>query len=78
MFPKDYRAYGKSEWTVTLNKNTPNATITIKAVNELIQVKRIWKVSVLSKGSSKPKVNYMIIFVNVKIPLSSSITTTYI
>ena len=36
MFPKDYRAYGKSEWTVTLNKNTPNATITIKAVNELI------------------------------------------
>ena len=36
VFPKDYRAYGKSEWTVTLNKNTPNATITIKAVNELI------------------------------------------
>lgn len=36
VFPKDYRAYGKSEWTVTLNKNTPNATITIKAINELI------------------------------------------
>ena len=36
VFPKDYRAYGKSEWTVTLHKNTPNATITIKAVNELI------------------------------------------
>ena len=36
VFPKDYRAYGQSEWTVTLNKNTPNATITIKAVNELI------------------------------------------
>lgn len=30
------------------------------------------------EGVIKPKVNYMIIFVNVKIPLSSSITTTYI
>lgn len=36
VFPKDYQAHGKSEWTVTLDKNTPNATITINAVNTLI------------------------------------------
>ena len=36
VFPKDYRAHGRSEWTVTLGKDTPNATVTIDAVNELI------------------------------------------
>lgn len=36
VFPKDYRAHGKSEWTVKLDKTAPNATITINAVNELI------------------------------------------
>ena len=36
VFPANYQAYGKSEWTVTLDKNTPNATVTINAVNTLI------------------------------------------
>ena len=36
VFPKNYQSSGKSEWTVTLDKNTPNATITIHAVNEEI------------------------------------------
>lgn len=36
VFPTNYRSYGKSEWTVTLNKNTANGTITVNAVNELI------------------------------------------
>ncbi len=35
-FPTGYMSSGTSEWTVTLNKNTPNATITINAVNEQI------------------------------------------
>ncbi len=36
VFPQDYRSYGKSEWTVTINKDTPDATVTINAVNEKI------------------------------------------
>lgn len=36
VFPNNYQSSGKSEWTVTLDKNTPNATITIHAVNEEI------------------------------------------
>lgn len=36
VFPKNYQAHGKNEWTVTLDKNTPNATVTINAVNALI------------------------------------------
>lgn len=36
VFPKNYQAHGKTEWTVTLDKNTPNATVTINAVNTLI------------------------------------------
>ena len=35
-FPTNYRAYGTSSWTVTLNSSTPNGTYTINAVNELI------------------------------------------
>lgn len=35
-FPTDYQSNGTSEWTVTLDKNTPNKTITIRAVNTLI------------------------------------------
>lgn len=36
VFPTNYRSYGQSEWTVTLNKNTPNGTVTVNAVNEII------------------------------------------
>ncbi len=36
VFPESYRAYGTSEWTVTINSDTPNATVTVNAVNELI------------------------------------------
>ncbi len=36
VFPTNYRAYGTSSWTVTLDSKTPNGTITINAVNELI------------------------------------------
>lgn len=36
VFPTNYRAYGTTTWTETLNADTPNATITIEAVNELI------------------------------------------
>ena len=36
VFPINYRAYGTTSWTKTLDANTPNATITIEAVNELI------------------------------------------
>ncbi len=36
VFPTNYRASGTSSWTKTLNSETPNATITINAVNELI------------------------------------------
>ena len=36
VFPLNYQSNGKSEWIVTLDKNTPNATITIHAVNILI------------------------------------------
>ncbi len=35
-FPTNYRAYGTSSWTVTLNSSTPNGTVTVNAVNELI------------------------------------------
>ena len=36
VFPTNYRAYGTTKWTKTLDSETPNATITIEAVNELI------------------------------------------
>lgn len=36
VFPTNYRAYGTTTWTRTLDSETPNATITIEAVNELI------------------------------------------
>ena len=36
VFPAGYQSSGTSEWTVTLDKNTPNGTITINAVNEQI------------------------------------------
>lgn len=35
VFPTGYHAYGKTEWTVTLNGNSPNNTVTINAVNEI-------------------------------------------
>ena len=36
VFPTGYQSSGTSVWTVTLDKNTPNGTITINAVNEQI------------------------------------------
>ncbi|MBR2861146.1 MAG: LPXTG cell wall anchor domain-containing protein [Clostridia bacterium] len=36
VFPTNYRASGTSSWTITLDSSTPNKTITINAVNELI------------------------------------------
>lgn len=36
VFPKNYQAHGKNEWTVTINGNTPNGTVTVNAVNEEI------------------------------------------
>ncbi len=36
VFPDGYTASGESSWTVTLAKDTPNLTITIRAVNKLI------------------------------------------
>ena len=36
VFPDGYKASGETSWTVTLTKDTPNMTITIQAVNELI------------------------------------------
>lgn len=36
VFPTNYRSYGRTKWNVTLNKSTPNGTVTINAVNELI------------------------------------------
>ena len=36
VFPNGYKASGETSWTVTLTKDTPNMTITIQAVNELI------------------------------------------
>ena len=36
VFPTNYRAYGTTTWTETLNADTPNATIKVEAVNELI------------------------------------------
>lgn len=36
VFPTNYRAYGTTTWTKTLDSETPNAIITIEAVNELI------------------------------------------
>ena len=35
-FPAGYQASGTSSWTVTLNKDTPDATVTINATNALI------------------------------------------
>ncbi len=35
-FPTGYQSSGISTWTVTLDKNTPNGTLTINATNELI------------------------------------------
>ncbi len=36
VFPTNYRSYGQTEWTVTLNENTPNATVSITVTNEII------------------------------------------
>ena len=36
VFPTNYKAHGTTTWTETLNADTPNATIKIEAVNELI------------------------------------------
>ncbi len=36
VFPDGYTASGDSSWTVTLTKDTPNLSITIRAVNKLI------------------------------------------
>ena len=36
VFPTNYRSYGTTEWTVTLNGDSPNGTVTVNAVNELI------------------------------------------
>ena len=33
IFPTNYESFGTSKWNKTLDKNTPNATITINAVN---------------------------------------------
>lgn len=35
-FPPGYQSSGTSTWTVTLDKNTPNGTVTINATNKLI------------------------------------------
>lgn len=36
VFPSGYRSSGATEWTVTLNKDTPNGIVTVNAVNEQI------------------------------------------
>ena len=36
VFPTNYRASGSSSWTVTLNKDTPNNTVTLDVMNEMI------------------------------------------
>lgn len=36
VFPKNHRAYGTTSWTKTLNADTPNATIKVEVVNEII------------------------------------------
>lgn len=36
VFPEGFQASGESSWTVTLTSDTPNMTVTINAVNELI------------------------------------------
>lgn len=36
VFPDGYQASGEATWTVTLTEDTPNLTVTIDAVNELI------------------------------------------
>ena len=36
VFPTNYRAYGKTEWTVTLDNNSPSKTVSFTATNELI------------------------------------------
>lgn len=36
VFPAGYEAAGQTSWTVTLNENTPNLTVTINVLNKLI------------------------------------------
>lgn len=36
VFPTNYRSYGQTKLTVTLNKNSPSGTVTVNAVNEII------------------------------------------
>ena len=36
VFPEGYQASGETSWTVTLTEDTPNLTVTVNAVNELI------------------------------------------
>lgn len=36
VFPSGYQSSGATEWTVTLNKDTPNGIVTVNAVNEQI------------------------------------------
>lgn len=36
VFPTNYRAYGKTEWTVTLDGNSPSKAVSFTATNELI------------------------------------------
>ncbi len=36
VFPTNYQSSGQSEWTVTLDKNTPDGVLIVNAVNELI------------------------------------------
>lgn len=36
VFPEGYQASGQTTWTVTLTEDTPNLTVTVNAVNELI------------------------------------------
>lgn len=36
VFPTGYEATGQTSWTVTLNANTPNLTVTVNVVNKLI------------------------------------------
>jgi len=36
VFPTNYQSSGQSEWTLTLNKDTPDGVLVVNAVNELI------------------------------------------
>lgn len=46
-FPEGYAASGQTSWTVTLDENTPEQTISIRAVNTL----KKWRVTVTKKDS---------------------------